>query len=390
MFCYSMKSPLVIIAQAFALLRHGEAKVAVAGALQISTDSTQVVQDVAAACGLRPETHICDPSHLLTDAQVAEHAKTLRQLAAVLGSTHQPCGGYDAYVALLDVPAEGLREAALKLGHHWGVLGGACSNGAVALYSTRDRTLALAADSRLEAHVLSPRVQALVERSAIGLAPARPEDDVSSLVATLTSALQGKVGLDTHTFAESSAEMILYSVTSCAGLAASVLMICLMNDMVSQWRHRARFRSCEQKVQRVHEVFTSRKGDLPLCPYCVEYVSSQSSPSVVVFLCGHRFHIDCANRWLVEQECRDGHCPICEGPASHVPPIEDAEIAEGHAMNQPDEAKAFILQSLCKQYPDIVRQDCARRWCECHTEIWLSELSCPRYSSIFQSSRRGK
>jgi len=382
-----MKSLLVIIVHGLALLRHAEAKVAVAGALQISTDSTKLAHDVAVACGHRPESHICDPSHLLTDAQVAEHAKTLKQFAAVLGSTHQACSGYDTYVALLDVPAEDLRQAALELGRHWGVLGGACSNGAVALYSTRDRTLALAADSRLEAHVLPPRVQALVERSAIGQAPARPEDDVSSLVATLSTALQGK---DTHTFAESSAEMILYSVTSCAGLAASALMICLMNDMVSQWRHRARFRSCEQKVQRVHEVFTSRKGDLPLCPYCVEYVSSQASPSVVVFLCGHRFHTDCANRWLVEQECRDGHCPICEGPASHVPPVEDAEIAEGHAMNQPDEAKAFILRSLCKQYPDIVRRDCEmRRWCECHTELWLSELSCPRYSSIFQT-RRGK
>lgn len=361
--------------------------VAVPGALQISTDTQQLTKDVTVACGQRPESHVCDPTHLLTEAQVEEHATMLKQFIVASDTKQQACPGYDVYVALLDVPAEGLRAAASELGQRWGVLGGVCANGAVALYSTRDRTLALVADSHLEEHVLSPRIEALVERSAIGITPSTPDDDVSSLVATLGLALQGKIAVGTHTFMESGAEMILYSVTSCAGLVASALLLCLMYDMASQWRHRAHFRSCEKKVQRVHEVFLNRKGDLPLCPYCVEFVSGQASPSVVVFLCGHRFHIDCANRWLAEQECKDGSCPICEGPTNHVSPLENAELAEGHAMNQPDEAKAFILRSLCKQYPDIIQQDCARRWCECHTEIWLSELSCPRYSSIFHGRR---
>lgn len=385
----STKLLLHMFGQLFVRLCLAEARslVAVPGALQISTDSQQLTEDAAVACGRRPESHVCDPTRLLTEKQAEDHSKALKHFTSGFNTMHQACPGYEVYVALLDVPAEGMRAAASELGRRWGVLGRICANGAVALYSTRDRTVALVADSHIEEHVLSPRIEALVERAAIGSTLSTPDDDVSSLVATLALALQGRIGAGTPTFVESGAEVILYSVTSLAGLAATVLLLCLAYDMVSQWRHRAHFRACEKKVQRVHEVFLDRKGDLPLCPYCVEPVSSRSSPSVVVFLCGHRFHIDCANRWLVEQECKDGSCPICEGATSHVSLLEDAEVAEGHAMNQPDEAKAFILRSLCKQYPDIIEQDCARRWCECHTEIWLSELSCPRYSSIFHGRR---
>lgn len=176
--------------------------------------------------------------------------------------------------------------------------------------------------------------------------------------------------------------MFLYVLSSCLMLAVFTLVMCCMYDTAASWLHRARFLSCERKVQRVHEVFLSLRGELPLCPHCVEFVSSQASPNTVVFLCGHRFHMDCANEWFVERACKAGRCPICEGRA----PVLGLEVEEQPSCR--DESKCFLLRSLRKQYPEIISEECCNRWAHCHTEIWLSELSCPRYTSIFNREAR--
>lgn len=166
------------------------------------------------------------------------------------------------------------------------------------------------------------------------------------------------------------AAVFLYGATGCVLLVTAVFVLCCLCDAAARWLHRARFYSCVSKVRQVHEVFRKRKGEQLLCPYCVEPISTRSmSSGPVVFLCGHRFHTDCANRWFLENPGKSGRCPTCEGP----------EISSRTKC----ESLAFILSSLRRKYPDIITDANLKRWASCHTEIWLSELQCPKYRSMF-------
>jgi len=198
------------------------------------------------------------------------------------------------------------------------------------------------------------------------------------------------------------AAVLLHCVTCCGVLAAAVLMACCMYDTIAHWCHRAHFHSCQRKVQRVHEVFLKRKGEPTLCPCCVEDIG-QPSPTVqpVVFLCGHRFHMYCANKWFRDNPDKAGRCPLCEGTAAQqvpkgtaaqqVPKTPDpanlgfayGACCQGSMETANDEALSFILGSLHRRYPEIISEDNVHRWASCHTETWLSELRCPRYNSIF-------
>lgn len=220
---------------------------------------------------------------------------------------------------------------------------------------------------------------------------------------------------DREKLVERGLTVILGIVACLAGVAAAALAICLLYDVASYWYHKVHFHSCLRKVERVHEAFSRRKGELPLCPYCVESIAEQASPQKVVFLCGHRFHMDCANRWFLENPGKKaGRCPICsEGPLTFpfeqavgpaavraAPPAAapawaavpvDAEVAclevdasdstPSPALNDSvsDEAQGFILSSLHRRYPEIISRACVKRWLSCNTELWLSELSCPRW-----------
>eukprot|EP00435_Cladocopium_sp_Y103_P038090 s83_g10.t1 len=50
-----------------------------------------------------------------------------------------------------------------------------------------------------------------------------------------------------------------------------------------------------------------------------------------------------------------------------------------------DEAQTFILHSLHRRYPTIITEECLESWAGCNAELWLTELKCPRYTSIFKS-----
>jgi hypothetical protein len=43
---------------------------------------------------------------------------------------------------------------------------------------------------------------------------------------------------------------------------------------------------------------------------------------------------------------------------------------------------------LKRQYPEIITDTNVSHWNTTHTEIWLSELECPRYLSIFNNIRK--
>jgi len=188
---------------------------------------------------------------------------------------------------------------------------------------------------------------------------------------------------DREKLLERGATAILWIVACCVGAAAVALAICCMYDTASYWYHKVHFHSCKRKVERVHGVFSRRRGELPLCPYCVEVIADQASPQKVVFLCGHRFHMDCANRWFLENPGLEaGRCPICSeeccrdcreaDPSDGVPaPVLSDSVS--------DEAQGFILNSLHRRYPEIISVACVKRWLSCNTELWLSELSCPRW-----------
>lgn len=240
---------------------------------------------------------------------------------------------------------------------------------------------------------------------------------------------------DREKLLERGATVILWIVAVLVGTAAVALTLCCLYDTASYWYHKVHFHSCLRKVERVHGVFSRRKGELPLCPYCVEVISDQASPQKVVFLCGHRFHMDCANRWFLENPGKKaGRCPICsEGPlgfpdvqaavttspcasplaavapsatvsvdaedicrdcrevnllaradADPLPRVSEVDSLDGvpaPALNDSvsDEAQGFILDSLHRRYPEIISAACVKRWLSCNTELWLSELKCPRW-----------
>lgn len=348
-------------------------------------DNSTSLSGALSACAARPASHICDPQHLLSSDTLKEGTEELGALAT-LRQPHICKGqaGYETYVALLDMPDSDARAAAVELGGKWGVLGTECGNGVMAVYSTRDKVFSIVADKQLEDHALSHQLESFIASSSIGILPHTPDVVISSLVSHLSAALDGKLYPSHYVLpniVHSGAEFLLYMTSIILGVAASALLVCCMYDAGSHWRHRARFHSCQKKVQRVHEVFLSKKGEMPLCPCCVETVSSQPSPSEVVFLCGHRFHIDCTNRWFQERPEKAGNCPICE--SRYCMRCSDVDEETGAV----DEAKTFILSSLHQQYPEIVPAVSVQRWASCHTEIWLSELSCPRYYSIFNKHK---
>lgn len=171
-------------------------------------------------------------------------------------------------------------------------------------------------------------------------------------------------------------QFVLYGLACCVILACIVLSIVWVYDAMLHYQHRMHFKKCEQKVMRVHDALQNKTGALPLCPCCINEVPMKASPNALVFLCGHRFHTTCANNLFLKQRTQ---CPICEAP----PPMQCYPCDEGGSVDPTNEAKTFFLQSLHEQYPEIIPKSSAKRWVSCHTEIWLSELECPKYNSIF-------
>mmetsp|Transcript_72249 Transcript_72249/g.223236 ORF Transcript_72249/g.223236 Transcript_72249/m.223236 type:complete len:141 (-) Transcript_72249:25-447(-) len=137
---------------------------------------------------------------------------------------------------------------------------------------------------------------------------------------------------------------------------------------------------------------------MALCPCCLDHLPAVTSRKKVVFLCGHSFHFRCLNKCYKASD-KIGLCPVCDGASAQgapppgemgdMPPCDGGpDDAGAPASGQPplaaDEAHLFILQTLQRQYPDIVSEECVRRWASRHTEIWLSELERPSRRCLLQ------
>mmetsp|Transcript_116496 Transcript_116496/g.371782 ORF Transcript_116496/g.371782 Transcript_116496/m.371782 type:complete len:361 (-) Transcript_116496:52-1134(-) len=191
-------------------------------------------------------------------------------------------------------------------------------------------------------------------------------------------------------------------------LALGALCVC---DAAARWRHRARFLECVRKVQHVHRELVRQDHDHPLCPYCIEFVQGAPSSGKVVFLCGHCFHLSCANSFFRDHQERAGLCPICcegiakvaeqpcggrAGTSKAAPGAAEAPAAAEGATAAPtsgprgapqnsslkEGGRSFLLTSLRRMYPETISEACMLRWASCHVEIWLQELTQPKYKSF--------
>jgi len=205
--------------------------------------------------------------------------------------------------------------------------------------------------------------------------------------------------------------VFFYCIGSLLALAALLLAACLLIDIIMRWRHAAIFWSCQRQVQRVQQALMKGKDDLSLCPYCVHSTGNTSPQNRVKFLCGHSYHLKCINKWFKECPNATECCPVCAAAQDKSDQMQCFECgtcqpgagkcegdtgSTGDDSQMPDlpcdEAQIFILKSLRRSYPKIISEESVERWSTCNTELWLTELTCPKYNSIFSSlfKREGK
>lgn len=345
------------------------------------------------------DSHICDPEGLLSRMGAELMDKQLARFAASMGPQACPDAGYQVYIALfrgLDdqymgqfaTTGEALEVFASSWGLRTRVLGNPCRNGAVLVYSARDSAMLSVSDDGL-----------LVPMTLVG-------NSMSTIEALTKAVEQIELELFKPTFQNMAlnefrvqpSRIALTVVAACLGLAWTLLSVCCVYDTLLHWRHRHHWSICVQKIQRVHNVFTSGSGDIHLCPMCVEFVPDDNTQNkvkqamVMQFLCGHRFHSECLQTYFRANPKQQGRCPICELPHSfscHSHPHHEPNDREAcRSVNAIDEIKSFFLASLKRQYPEIITDLNVSHWNTTHTEIWLSELECPRYLSIFNNIRK--
>lgn len=355
----------------------------------------------AGRCGTSTKPHICDPDGLLSKLVAQSQDLRLAELAQGAGPPACPINGYHVYVAVLgnldesftgrfESNGDALTSFARDFGRKVGVLGRPCHNGAAIVYSGYDRALVAVTDegSLIPVHYVGQDLADAVISNAI----AEVEMDLQSPPSNPSFGL--------NDFKVQPTRIFLTTFGAILGLAWVFLSMCCVYDTFMHWRHRHHWAMCNQKIRRVHNVFQDAGGgDLRLCPFCVEWVPEREDNQVkkamvCQFLCGHKFHTECLQKWFKGHPQKQGRCPVCELPHSYsskdeyLSDISDKEACR--AVNAIDEIKAFFLRSLNRQYPDIITEPDCSRWKSSHTEIWLSELECPRYMSIFQQMRHMK
>mmetsp|Transcript_48246 Transcript_48246/g.104981 ORF Transcript_48246/g.104981 Transcript_48246/m.104981 type:complete len:416 (-) Transcript_48246:78-1325(-) len=340
-------------------------------------------------------SHICDPEGLIPSSFLDDIDRRLEELSSTTRSPVCTNSGWQVYVAIfqeLDQAytskfwgiEEAFRAFAASLGHQWGVLGNPCKNGVMVVYSIGNEYMVVQPDEGAAvARVFPTDILKHVARSALRDVRGSPREALATAVDKISAIASGNLDLESLTVDRST--IFLYVMMTCFGCTLGLMSLCCVYDTMSKWRHKARYHRCLDKIRRIHEVFLKPVGELPLCCACVDYLPAKpldgrAAPNVVVFLCGHRLHTDCANHWFAEHPSGAGACPVCE-----LPMHETGYATSSPAGGEPDDAKAFFLHSLQNEFPDIVSKEQVGRWKCCHTEIWLAELEQPRYKSIWTS-----
>lgn len=184
------------------------------------------------------------------------------------------------------------------------------------------------------------------------------------------------------------------------------LLLAVAYDIAARWLYTRRFRMCIQDLHRVQEVLLKGDDESPLCPYCIEYIKCTAAQSKVAFICGHCFHLDCVNKCFDEHPGRAGQCPLCScaylqakiphdhqsiGGEQDVAEADKASMASDTVEACMQDVRRFVLASMCRKYPELISEARAKRWLSCHVEVWLSELQCPKYASVFAGhAQQGK
>jgi len=194
------------------------------------------------------------------------------------------------------------------------------------------------------------------------------------------------VGVPPQLFALQAHGMVLLPYgLSCVAFFALILLVWIIFNAVARYSHYARFLACQQKVKRVREAFLKQSNDLPLCPYCVEFIKIRPAPFKVVFICGHSFHLDCANKSFTDCPEKAGSCPICEKSGvdtdTDTDTDKDDNALDGSGALSNEGVRSFILGSLQRMFPEFISEACRQRWATCHIEVWLSELVYPELTS---------
>jgi len=201
-----------------------------------------------------------------------------------------------------------------------------------------------------------------------------------------------------------------------AGTIVALLLLGIICDATWRYWHWARFTSCQRKIQRVVVASMNHNGDIPLCPCCLQILSRQPSSSIVVFHCGHRLHVKCVNRWLNICPGKVMQCPICDrapDAAASGSPECDHDLVHDESKTHPccqgeaevrqfdddcsestkdsdterpeaivDCYRSLVLDSLQRDYPEIITDSVAKRWTSCHPQTWFMELRDPAYKSV--------
>eukprot|EP00397_Hematodinium_sp_SG-2012_P047846 GEMP01054569.1.p1 GENE.GEMP01054569.1~~GEMP01054569.1.p1 ORF type:complete len:288 (+),score=42.48 GEMP01054569.1:451-1314(+) len=267
-----------------------------------------------------------------------------------------------------------------------------------------------------------------------------PEETLRTLLKNLGQLFTGSLKLESQRESRSRIFMCLTFGFFVVSLVF-VIMFAVVSayDAVGKWMHRARFHYCKAKIQRIHDVCLKPTGDMPLCLICMDFLPSQPWKAVV-FLCGHRYHLGCANSLLVTLvDSQNERCPACnyrsitenrlgdlegtveecdiavkrgsdtastmedseagvkflsdmedtveDGEVDGTPKASDESLVESPVDDDSGngESKEFMLRSLRSMFPDIVSIAQVIRWRSCHTESWLDELSCPPYVPLRSS-----
>jgi len=372
-------------------------------------------------CGRHNVPRICDPDNVLSTKAAWATGEKLAQLARGPGPYKCPQEGYqvfmavlrnlnDGYVAEFISPQAALDAFALDLASRSSLFG-SCANGVVVAY---DATSGLVGAAGAPAAPPASKIDSLLDFASMD---DQVKDTVDQIKASVwagfshdrfpqepQAAANWNVPLNMivpFQILASSRPTLFFSEFMCAvGIAVVMLSLgAAACDLIMNWRHRSRFNTCLKKIEHVHRVMVQASGEMPLCPVCIDSMPRCAGDhqkghgrQTIAFLCGHRFHVDCVDAWFTRHPKSQGQCPICHltysltaSQAEH-PEEEAIELDACRSMNSVDEMKDFFLRILQEQYPDIISDENFQRWRSCQTEIWLSELECPWYNSLFSSA----